>query len=561
MDQLSGLSSNELNNFNRSQVIDENMRGTFYDKLGKTEAKVMEYIAHKMNLLTDAVIRNNVRIESTQDLLVNNTKQVEELRRDLTNVNGELLELGLRTSDLRDNRTISNIKNSISALENRINDFNINDIQTQLRELQERLQQTQPFDDTNILSRINNLSAEIDALKQLKSTLGEEDIRKIETSIKDEASKAIQSIKNDIDNKATQDELNQLNKQFNELSRQVENGNINDQTFIEFRKKFVELTDKLDRINSKIEEQDNNIRSVSEDTIRTEQFGKWKDEMSSRFSESNQITNNRVDELKDNISRLSEQNTINSEKLADWERQIALFTEESRNLKDQFTQNVATSINREEFEKWKKDLMANNSQISDERLQQVDAKIQSIMSNASETQAKLDKWKQELSDETKSISATEVSKMKKELDNQFQKDLHNLGQQVESVNTKTNDLSQLLETKDINLRAELSDIKNDIEKSKKEFRDAIVELRKSGISKETTQEIKNEVEKLIKDIKVSSITDEELQKRISAATRNLNDLESQLMNDITLRLMRGLMIRQFYNSRTKMSSWLFNWLP
>jgi len=212
----------------------------------------------------------------------------------------------------------------------------------------------------------------------------------------------------------------------------------------------------------------------------------------------------------------------------------------------------------------------------------------------------VERWKRELSDEAKSASAANISKVKDELDRQFQQNLYNLGQSIENVNSKTNDLTQLVETQHSARETELSEmkkeldkintvsesqltgirkevedvkrankdiadgleqVKRDVESSKHEIKEAIAKLKEAGVPKEITREIKDEIARLVKEVKTSPISDEEIKKRISEATKSLGQLEAQLMNDITLRLMKGLMIRQFYNPRSKTTSWLFNWLP
>jgi chromosome segregation ATPase len=299
-------------------------------------------------------------------------------------------------------------------------------------------------------------------------------------------------------------------------------------------------SESIDAISKLANRHDDQLHALEAVTVKSEQFATWQDQISARLSDSLANTVNseqlkewqkrmsedvttsqanvdgRIDSLKSTIGSLSEQlsqTEANTAKIKDWQNQIAMFSEDNRKTKEQLS-------------------------AVDDKIKRVDETV----SQATVSKEQLQQWKKELSDEAKSAQVANISKVKDELTG--------MRNEVDGIKQTNKEFSDKLEM-----------VKRDVESFKQEIKDEITKLREAGVPKEVTQGIKDEIARLVKDVKVSPLSDEEITKRISAATRSLGQLEAQLMNDITLRLMKGLMIRQYYNPRTKATSWLFNWLP
>jgi len=404
MDQIPRLSVEELDAFNRGTIIERERIGRFYDKLGPTEAKVMDYLATNMNRVIDAVNRNNTRIESINGLLTEQQKQVDENVRDIRNINGELALLGLRTADLADEKTIPNLRRDVDAnkakileLENRFidevstlsakllslersfNDSGIMGIRSGLADLSERLRKTELAITRNLLSRVAKLEGDINSLGNLKSKLGEEDIRKIETMIHEETRRVIELLKADIDEKVSKIELDELNRRFAQLSNDVETGKANDTSFNEFMSKLTSLTTRLDERVKLVEDptiENAYVRQNDMNKYLTREAYDANDKVIHTETEMLKRTLNTNSESIDAISKLAnrhdgqlhalEADTVKSEQFATWRDELS-----SRLIK-----SLADTVNSEQLEKWQKQM---STEITESRAS-VDGRIDSLKS-------------------------------------------------------------------------------------------------------------------------------------------------------------------------------------
>jgi chromosome segregation ATPase len=347
------------------------------------------------------------------------------------------------------------------------------------------------------------------------------------------------------------------------------------------------LQSQLDRVSTRLntyeaasEGRDGQLKSMVTELAQME---RWLSEVRQQASSDPEMAGqvNKIEQLRSQVARLQQtQNdlqTMSESQLAEMKKDIDQLEGNVGEISSVLRQSATT--NQIDQLKTEMDTMS-ESQLAEMKkdIDQLEGNVGEISSalRQSATTTQIDQLKTEMD----TMSESQLAEMKKEID---RLDMFNKGVTIRA----TKDLTNKVRTLDVQLQnetemrsQELATMKQKLDDANKETKNYIdakvnvmntfkLELKKfakdNNVLREDAKRYFTSVSTLMKEVdelkkRDVKINEKELEAKIKAASKSLERYESEIMENITMDLMKGIAVKQYYSQKNGWG-WMLNWLP